>query len=105
MNEKTITCIQCGNTFVTTISQLERLIGLGLDEPKRCRDCRDKKSNGDQSRYEKKMKHKNGNLRRQRDFMYNIQKKRDALIVAGNGTKSSVKDPRPISMMEDDDHQ
>jgi len=105
MNEKTITCIQCGNTFVTTISQLERLIGLGLDEPKRCRDCREKEGKGGLSRYEEKMMHKNGDLRRQRDFMYNIQKNRDALIVAGYGFKSSLKEPRPISMMEDDGNQ
>ena len=105
MNEKTITCIQCGNTFVTTISQLERLIGLGLDEPKRCRDCREKKSKGDLSRYEEKMMHKNGDLERQWKFMYKISKKRDRLIVAGNGSKSSFKDLRPISEMEDDDDQ
>ena len=51
------------------------------------------------------MKHKNGDLRRQWDFMYNIRKKRDALIVAGNESKSSFKYLRLISMMEDDDDQ
>ena len=99
MKEKTITCIQCGNTFVTTISQLERLTGLGLDEPKRCRDCREKERKGGLSQYEKKMRLKNRDLKRERESAYNIQKKRDALIVAGNGSKSSLKEPRPISMM------
>lgn len=105
MNEKTITCIQCGNTFVNTISQLERLIALGLDEPKQCRDCREKERKGGLSQYEKKIRLKNRDLRRERESAYNIRKKRDALIVSGNRSKSSFKDPRPISMMEDDGNQ
>jgi hypothetical protein len=84
-----------------TVSQQERVSALGFDEPKRCRDCREKKSKGDLSRYEEKMRPKNGDLRRQREFIYNIRKKRDALIVAGNRSKSS----RPISMREDDGNQ
>ena len=105
MEEKTILCIQCGNPFTLTVAQQERIIALKFDEPKRCRDCREKKNKGVQSRYEEKMKHKNGDLRRQWDFMYNIRKKRDALIVAGNESKSSFKYLRLISMMEDDDDQ
>lgn len=105
MKDKTRTCIKCGNTFVTTISQLERLTGLGLDEPKRCRDCRGKERKGGLSQYEEKMRHKNGDLRRQWEFMYSIRKKRDALIVAGNRSRSSFKGLRPISMMEDDGNQ
>lgn len=105
MNDKAITCNQCGKPFILTVSQQERISALGFDEPKRCRGCREKKSKGALSRYEEKMRHKNGDPRRQWEFMYNIRKKRDALIVAGNGFKSSFKGPRPISMMEDDGNQ
>ena len=87
MNEKTITCIQCGNTFVATISQLERLIALGLDEPKRCRDCRKKERKGGLSQYEKKMRLKNRELKRERESTYNIRRKRDALIVGSKRSK------------------
>ncbi|KPK21600.1 MAG: hypothetical protein AMK69_21530 [Nitrospira bacterium SG8_3] len=105
MNEKTIICIECGNRFTLTVPQQERIIALRFDEPKRCRDCREKKIKAGLSRYEEKMSHKNVDLEWQWEFMYNIRKKRDALIVSGNGPKSSFKDLRLISMMEDDDDQ
>jgi hypothetical protein len=89
MEEKTIICNQCGNPFIFTVSQQERVSALGFDEPKRCRDCRERKSKGGLSRYEEKTRPKNGDLRRKREFIYNIRKKRDALIVAGNRSKSS----------------
>jgi len=82
MKEKTIACNQCGTLFIFTVSQQERVSALGLDEPKRCRDCREKKSKGSLSRRDEEMRHNKGELRRQREFMYNIRKKRDALIVA-----------------------
>jgi alpha-tubulin suppressor-like RCC1 family protein len=82
MKEKTIACNQCGTRFIFTVSQQERVVALGFDEPKRCRDCREKESKGSLSRREEKMRHNKGELRRQREFMYNIRKKRDALIVA-----------------------
>ena len=105
MNEKTLTCNKCGKPFILTVGQQERISALCLDEPKRCRDCRGKERKGGLSQYEKKMRLKNKDLKSERESAYNIRKKRDALIVAGNGSKSSFKDPRPISMMEDDDHQ
>ena len=82
MKDKTIACNQCGNLFTFTVGQQERVSALGFEEPKRCRDCREKKSRGSPSRREEKMRHEKGELRRQREFMCNIRKKRDALIVA-----------------------
>jgi hypothetical protein len=82
MKEKTIACNQCGTLFIFTVSQQERVSALGFDEPERCRDCREKENKGSLSRPEEKMRHKKGELRRQREFMYNLRKKRDALIVA-----------------------
>lgn len=82
MQEKTITCNQCGKLFIFTVGQQERVSALGFDEPERCRDCREKKSKESLSRREEKMRQKEGELRREREFIYNIRKKRDALIVA-----------------------
>ena len=105
MEEKTILCMQCGNPFTLTVAQQERIIALKFDEPKRCRDCREKKIIAGLFRYEEKMRHKNVDLERQWEFMYNIRKKRDALIVSGNRSKSYFKHLRPLSMLEDDDDQ
>jgi len=105
MNEKTTICIECGNPFTLTVAQQERIIALKFDEPKRCRDCREKKIIAGLSRYEEKMSHKNVDPEWQWEFMYHIRKKRDALIVSSNGSKSSLKYLRLISMMEDDDDQ
>ena len=105
MKEKTIICIQCGNPFTLTVPQQERISALGFDEPKRCRDCREKEIIACVLRHEDKMRHKNVDLESQWEFMYYIRKKRDALLVSGNGTKSSFKDIRLIGVMEDDDDQ
>lgn len=105
MKEKTILCIQCGNPFTLTVAQQERIIALKFDEPKRCRECREKKIIAGLSRYAEKMRHKNVDPGRQWEFMYNIRKKRDALIVSGNRSKSYFKNLRPVSMLEDDDVQ
>lgn len=105
MNEKIIICIECGNPFTLTVAQQERIIALEFDEPKRCRACREEKVIVGLSQYEEKMSHKNVDPEIQWEFMYNIRKKRDALIVSGNGSKSSFKYLRLISMMEDEDVQ
>ena len=105
MEEKTITCNQCGKPFILTVSQQERISALCLDEPKRCRDCREKKIKAGLSRYEDKMSYKDVDPERQWEFMYNIRKKRDALIVSGNESKSSFNYLRLVSMMEDEDDQ
>ena len=105
MKEKTIICIECGGPFTLTVAQQERIIAVKFDEPKRCRGCRDKEIIAGLSRHEDKMRHKNVDLERQWEFMYYIRKKRDALIVSGNGPRSSFKDIRLINMMENDDDQ
>ena len=43
MRDKTLTCIQCGNQFVLTVNDQEKLITRGFDFPKRCPDCRKRK--------------------------------------------------------------
>ena len=105
MNEKIIICIECGNPFTLTVAQQERIIALEFDEPKRCRACREERIIVGLSRYKEKMSHKNVDPEWQWEFMYNIRKKRDALIVSGNGTRASFKYLRLISMMEDEDDQ
>ena len=105
MKEKTIICNECGNPFTLTVAQQERIIALKFDEPKRCRDCREKEIIAGVSLHKEKMKHKNVDPEWQWEFMYNIRKKRDALIVSGNGSRSSFKDIRLIGVMEDDDDQ
>lgn len=51
-DEKKI-CIQCEKEFIVTALEKERLISRGFDIPKRCEECRRKKSkasNDDESR-------------------------------------------------------
>ena len=105
MNEKIIICIECGNPFTLTVAQQERILALEFDEPKLCRACRETEIIAGLSGYEEKMSHKDVDPDWQWEFMYNIRKKRDALIVSGNGSNSSFKYLRLISMMEDEDDQ
>ncbi|MFH1672974.1 MAG: zinc-ribbon domain containing protein [Pseudomonadota bacterium] len=44
MGDKTITCIQCGNEFVVTVSERERFLSRGFGMPKRCSECRKHKA-------------------------------------------------------------
>jgi hypothetical protein len=46
MKDRVITCIQCENSFIFTRSEQERFRARGFDEPKRCPECRKKKSRG-----------------------------------------------------------
>lgn len=44
LKDKTIKCIDCGKEFVFTVRDQEFYKEQGFNnEPKRCRDCRDKK--------------------------------------------------------------
>ena len=44
MEDKTLTCVDCGNEFVFTAGEQEFYKEKGFDnEPKRCKECRDKK--------------------------------------------------------------
>ena len=38
--DRSMICIQCGNQFVITAQEQERLKAHGFDYPKRCTDCR-----------------------------------------------------------------
>ena len=44
MKEKALTCIQCGNPFIITRKEQEKLSSKGFGIPKRCPDCRKNKS-------------------------------------------------------------
>lgn len=44
MKDKTINCIQCDNPFLLSAAEQERLAVRGFAEPKRCPECRRKKS-------------------------------------------------------------
>ena len=43
MEDKIMTCIQCGNNFVISEREQEWLQANRFNIPKRCRDCRKKK--------------------------------------------------------------
>jgi hypothetical protein len=44
MKDKTIECIQCGDAFVFTVSEQKRFLSHGFNIPKRCTECRKKKT-------------------------------------------------------------
>ncbi|RLG23838.1 cytochrome C551 [Methanosarcinales archaeon] len=43
MEDKTLTCQDCGEEFIFTAGEQEFFEEKGFDEPKRCKECRDKK--------------------------------------------------------------
>jgi len=44
MSDKTISCIQCGTSFVFTAQEQARFMARGFNMPKRCPECRKNKS-------------------------------------------------------------
>jgi hypothetical protein len=44
MEDKEISCIQCGQSFFMTAGEQSRLLSRRMDLPKRCPECRRKKS-------------------------------------------------------------
>lgn len=53
--DKTLTCVDCGCEFTFTAGEQEFYREKGLDnEPKRCRECRDKKKAERNARFDKK---------------------------------------------------
>jgi len=44
MKDKEIICIQCGKPFVFSVADQRRFMMLGFDTPRRCPDCRKRKS-------------------------------------------------------------
>lgn len=69
MKEKAIICIQCGNSFVFSISEQERFRAQGFDEPRRCRDCRRKKAKSDPPPDERKKRNKRRQSRQEWDYI------------------------------------
>ena len=67
MQDKAITCIQCGDEFIFSAAEQERFLARGFDFPRRCPECRDKKSKHVDSRQRHKSEHRKGQRRRQFD--------------------------------------
>jgi hypothetical protein len=55
------TCIQCNGKFIVTAREQQRLISKGFDIPKRCHECRRKKTKALND-------HDNSNLRDKRKW-------------------------------------
>ena len=68
MNDKIITCIQCGNTFVFTVAEQERCIAHRFDKPKRCPQCRKNRVRGIEVDNSKKGKDKKKHRRSRDDY-------------------------------------
>lgn len=43
MEDRTLTCIDCGSEFVFTMGEQEFFASKGFNDPKRCKDCRQKR--------------------------------------------------------------
>ena len=62
MEERSLICVQCGNQFVLSAREREKLLERGFDLPKRCPDCRrnkyrDFKDDSEERGQKKKKKH------------------------------------------------
>lgn len=68
MQEKTIICAQCGNSFIFTAAEQRRFSALGFDLPKRCAECRKKKIKDGPSRHEVKGKSKRRQAKHQWEY-------------------------------------
>ena len=69
MKDKIMTCIQCGNAFVFTVAEQARFIAHHFDKPKRCQECRKKKSREIEiSEDRNKDKKRKGRRRNEYDF-------------------------------------
>ena len=67
MEDRTITCIQCGDEFVFSVTEQERYRARGFDFPKRCPNCRDKKAKFVESHEKRKGEPKRKQNRRRFD--------------------------------------
>ena len=47
MKRMIIDCVQCGSEFELSPAEVDHYISKGFDLPKRCSDCRKKKSRGE----------------------------------------------------------
>jgi len=68
MKDKTMTCIQCGNTFVFTAAEHTRFIAHRFDKPKRCPQCRKNRVRGIEMDNSEKDRNKKKHRRRRDDY-------------------------------------
>lgn len=62
MKDKIIMCVQCQSPFVFSGAEQERFLARGFDVPKRCPDCRERKSRtfDTDGRWKEKGRHRRG---------------------------------------------
>ena len=70
MKDKTLSCIQCNGIFTVTVNEQKRLLDRGFNLPRRCPECRRKKSKAHESDERWKDKGKRRELRRREDDDY-----------------------------------
>ena len=70
MKDKTLSCIQCDSIFTVTVDEQKRLLDRGFSLPRRCPECRRKKSKAHESDERWKNKGKRRELRRREDDDY-----------------------------------
>ena len=71
MEDKLLTCVQCGNQFILSAKEREKLMARGFDLPKRCLDCRKRKYRYFQEEDEEwGKKRKKRHTRRERDRIF-----------------------------------
>ena len=70
MKDKTIICIQCEKPFVFTGAEQERFLISGFAAPKRCSECRRKKTKGVEvnEKWENKVRQKRVLRRKKYEF-------------------------------------
>lgn len=68
MRDQIKICIQCGSEFIVTAAEYERLISKGFDVPKRCHECRKKKSKGTKEEGGRNLREKRKNEKSREDF-------------------------------------
>jgi len=69
MEEKIIICVNCGNSFVFTVSDQRRFAASGFDTPRRCSDCRKKKARTGPSSHEDKKRSKRRQPRHEWEYI------------------------------------
>ncbi len=62
MKDKTIICVQCQSPFIFGVAEQERFLARGFDAPKRCPECRERKSRTPETnkRWKEKGRHRHG---------------------------------------------
>ena len=72
MEDKTITCINCGSNFVFTIAEQQRFAASGFDLPRRCKDCRKKKVKGGPSSPQNKKRSKRRQAKHEWEYISDL---------------------------------